>query len=252
MKNAMILARRDKVQDVPPLFLGQRWIQQTLSKYRQGDCTLARLGSKRLVFEEKQFAAALMHLYMGGFSLAKMAAMTSISVAELNFLRTQIDFMMLVDAAKTSFSKYFRDKLLLNEYPVAGYASIAAEYTFLEEIVRNQIRCPLIRRLMDQAKIISEKNIYSLPIDRCHLRDFKKLYSFFFFEQALLPNMGTDLFRPYTIIAREMVWRPLEEDYYALELFLSDGLSQHRIREELKLRLSNTGPPDPAAQRQDL
>ena len=230
----MIPAVQREFHNLPPLFLGHRWIQSTVCEYRRGECTLASLGGKKVVFPERQFAGALMHLYLGGFSLAKIAAMTPISLAELAFLRTQIDFMMLVDAAKASFANYFRDNLLLNEYSPLDYASIAAEYSTFEELVRNQIRFPLIGRLMRQAKAISEKDRHSLPMDPCHLRDFKKLFSFFSFEQAFLWNRETDLFGNYEIIARDIVWRNLEEDYHELDLLLSNGLVQHGVKEKLE------------------
>ena len=79
-----------------------------------------------------------MHLYIGTFSIAEIAGMASTTQGELAFLRTQIDFMMLVDAAKASFAEHFRERLTSNEYPPIGYASIAAEYATLEELVRNQ------------------------------------------------------------------------------------------------------------------
>jgi len=219
-----------------------------MAKYRQGDCTFGCLRTKKVIFPERQFAAALMHLYLGGFSLAKIAAMTPISPAELAFLRTQMDFMLLVDAAKVSFSKYFKGNLMLNEYPPTGYASIAAEYTFFEEVVRNQIRCPLVGRLLHEAKAISEKNRHSLAIDPCHLRDFKRLYSFFYFEQAFLSGRETDVFRRCKVIAKEIVWRRLGEDYHELDLFLSNGLLQDGVKEKVRVFLSNPGFTDLAVQ----
>ncbi|NVM23553.1 MAG: hypothetical protein HWN68_17445 [Desulfobacterales bacterium] len=51
-----------------------------------------------------------MHLYVGIFLLAEIAGIVSLSRAELAFLRTQIDFMMPVDAMKASFGRYFSEE----------------------------------------------------------------------------------------------------------------------------------------------
>jgi hypothetical protein len=168
----MIPAYKEELDDLRSFFYGYRWIQNTVLEYRQGKCKLPSLRGKRVIFPEREFTAALMHLYLGGFSLSELADMTAISLAEVTFLRTQIDFMMLVDAAKASFARHFRDSLLLNEYPPVGYASIAAEYTTFEELVKNQIRFPLIRRMINYANSILDKDRHSLPINPCDLTDF--------------------------------------------------------------------------------
>jgi len=168
--------------DIEPLFLGHRWIQNSISEYRRGKNRFRMLEGKAVVFPERHFAAAFMHLYVGTFSLAEIADVVSVKRAELSFLRTQIDFMMLVDTLKVSFTKYFREKLVLNEYSPGEYASIAAEYATFEELARNQIRLPLFRRMEALAASISDKVEFDISVDLYHLQTFKKLYSFFVFD----------------------------------------------------------------------
>jgi hypothetical protein len=230
----VVPAERETFHDLPHFFFGYRWIQNTFSRYRRGDCKLAPLGERRLVFPRKQFAAALMHLYVGNLSLAEIASMIPMSPAELALLRNQIDFMMVVDAAKSSFAKHFRQKLLLNEYPPEGYASMAAEHSLLEELVQNQIRFPLMKKLMDQARAISAKSRCRLPIDPCYMTDFKKLFSFFYFEESFLRDRETDLFVNCKRIAKEIVWARLGEDYGELDLLLSKGFPKGKVKARLK------------------
>jgi hypothetical protein len=171
--------------DLEPGFWGHKWTENTISEYRQGICKLISLRGRKVMFHERHFAAALMHLYFGTFSRAEIAEIASTTPAEVALLRTQIDFMMLVDAAKFTFAKDFRENLMLNEYPPLAYVSIAAEHVTLDELLRHQIRVPLITRLKEHAKSISERDHSGLAIDTYDLRAFKKLFSFFFLRRLL-------------------------------------------------------------------
>ena len=98
-----------------PVYLGYEWIENSISEYRRGRGRFASLHGKQVVFPEKDLAAAAMHLYVGTFTLDEIANMVSLPSAKLVFLRTQIDFMTLVDSIKASFARFFREKLILNE-----------------------------------------------------------------------------------------------------------------------------------------
>ena len=202
----MIRADVTKSGDFEPVFLGHRWIQDSILDYRRGNSRLAALKGRAVVFPERQFAAALLHLYVGTFSLAEIEGMVSATRAELGFLRTQIDFMMLVDGLKFSFARYFRDNLILNEYRPAEYASIAGEYASFEELARNQIRVPLFRRMKAFGTSISDKVEFDLAVDLYDLRSFKKLFSFFVFEEAFLPALSKPSFQHLKRVAKEIVW----------------------------------------------
>ena len=219
--------------DFEPLFLGHRWIQDSILEYRRGNNTFRILKGKAVIFPERHFAAAFMHLYVGTFSLAEIADMVSVTRAELSFLRTQIDFMTLVDTLKVSFAKYFREKLTLNEYRPGEYASIAAEYATFEELARNQIRFPLFRRMEALATSISDKVEFDISVDLYHLQTFKKLYSFFVFEESYLPALARPSFEHLERIAKKIVWKKLKADYDELDSLLCLDLPKKGVKDSL-------------------
>ncbi len=217
-----------------PVFLGHRWIQNSILEYRRGNRKLPLLRGRAVIFPERHFAAALMHLYVGTFSLAEIADMVSVTRAELSFLRTQIDFMTLVDTLKVSFTRYFRDKLILNEYRPGEYASIAAEYATFEELARNQIRLPLFRRMKALATSISDKVKFGLSVDLYDLQTFKKLFSFFVFEESFLPALSKPSFQHLKRVAKEIVWKRLRADYDELDSLLCLDLPGNGAKDALR------------------
>lgn len=234
LQGHMIRADGVKVGVSQSYFLGHRWIENTISEYRQGKCKLASLRKKRVMFPEEHFAAALMHLYIGTFSLPEIAGMASTTPAKLAFLRTQIDFMMLVDAAKVSFARHFRENLMSNDYPPVGYALIAAEYATFEELVRNQIRVPLFKSMKQYAGSISDKDRYGLPIRLYDLRSFKKLFSFLVFEESFVWRLAEPPSHEFKTVAKEIVWDKLGEDYGELDTLVSSELVKQGVKDELK------------------
>jgi hypothetical protein len=191
------------------------------------------------MFPEREFAAALMHLYVGTFSLDEIARMVSSPPAKLAFLRTQIDFMTLVDSLKASFARFFRENLMLNEYPPIDYVFIAAEYAAFEELARNQIRVPLFKRMKQLGDSISNKELHQLPIDRYDLGSFKKLFSFFVFEERFLQTLAKPSLPELKRIAKEIVWMRLEENYDELDSLLCADLRWREAKDELKARLGS-------------
>lgn len=222
-----------KSDDFEPVFLGHRWIENSISEYRKGNRKLVALKGRAVIFPERHFAAALMHLYIGTFSLEEIAGMVSATRAEFSFLRTQIDFMMLVDALKVSFTRYFRDNLILNEYRPSEYASIAAEYAAFEELARNQIRVPLFRRMKALGTSISDKVKFNLSVDLYDLQNFKKLFSFFVFEESFLPALSKPSFQDLKRVAKEIVWERLKADYDELDSLLCVDVRENRVKEAL-------------------
>ncbi len=235
----MLRAQRTKPHNTDPVFLGFTWIENAILEYRKGKRKFRSLNSRYIVFPEREFAAALMHLYVGNFSLNEIAGMVSTPPAKLAFLRTQIDFMTLVDSLKALFARFFRENLILNEYPLADYASIASEYAVFEELARNQIRVPLFRRMKQLADAISDKEHHELPIDVYDLRTFKKLFSFFVFEECFLQALTKPSFPQLKQVARKIVWFRLGEDYDALDSLLATGIVWPDVKNELKTRFQS-------------
>jgi hypothetical protein len=235
----MMRACETKSDDFEPVFLGYRWIESCISEYRKGNRKLVPLKGRNIIFPERHFAAALMHLYVGTFSLSEIASIVSATTAELAFLRTEIDFLMLVDTLKPSFARYFRENLILNEYSPVGYASIAAEYAAFEELSRNQIRVPLFRQMKQLANAISDKERHDLPIDLYDLKSFKKLFSFFVFEECFLQALAKPSLPQLKRIAKEIVWNRLKEDYDELDSLLSTEFMRSELEDELKTRFES-------------
>jgi len=142
----------------------------------------------------------------------------------------------LVDTLKIAFARYFREKLMLNEYSPAHYASIAGEYAAFEELVRNQIRIPLSERMMTLAKSISDKVDYGLPIDSYDLNIFKRLFSFFVFERSYLPHLMQASLPQFERIAKEIVWGKVGADYQCLDPMLTRNYGRVDVKDELRER----------------
>jgi len=228
-----------KSDRLEPIYLGYTWIENSIWEYRQGRRKFATLQGRQVIFPEKEFAAAAMHLYVGTFTLDEIANMASLSSAKLAFLRTQIDFMTLVDSLKASFARFFRENLMLNEYAPLDYVSIAAEYAAFEELARNQIRVPLFKRMTQLAASISRKERHRLPIDSYDLRSFKKLFSFFVFEERFLQALEKPSFPKLKRIAKEIVWVGLKANYDELDSLLSADPMRRQVKHELKTRLGS-------------
>ncbi len=213
------------------IFLGQRWIRERISEYSKGQKTIAPLQNKSIVFPEKLYLAGLMHIYTGTLSLTEIARVVGVPLKEFTFWRTQIDFMVLVDAAKVNFSNYFKGNILINEYEPDQYRSIAAEYSLFDEQVRTQIRAPLFQKMKHLANSISNYNKVKLKIDRTDLRNFKKLYSFFMFEKNFLPITYPDpMNERFNLVAKEIVWSKLGAAYSDTERLLGDNALKKNIK----------------------
>ena len=222
--------------DLQFVFLGHRWIEHCVLEYRKGNRKLSPLRGRSIIFPERHFAAALMHLYIGAFSLSEIAKIVSTTRAELISLRTDIDFMTLVDMLKASFARSFRENVVLNEYQPVGYASIAAEYAALEEQARNQIRVPLFKHMKQLANVISDKASHHLSIDLHDLKSFKRLFSFFVFEEYFLPELAKPSLPQLKRIAKDIVWNRLGEHYDDLGSVLYSELLRNGVKDELKRR----------------
>ncbi len=213
------------------IFLGQRWIQKRISEYSKEQKTIASLRDRTVTFPAELYLAGLMHIYTGSLSLAEIAKAAGVPLKEFKHWRTQIDFMILVDAAKVDFSNYFRQKLIINEYKPAEYRSIAAEYSLFDEQVRTQIRAPLFQKMKHLANSISNYNKVKLKIDRSDLRTFKKLYSFFMFEKSFLPTTYQETLRErFDRVAKEIVWSRLGVAYSDTEQLLGDNALKKNIK----------------------
>lgn len=213
------------------IFLGQKWIQERISEYCKGHMSLASLKHRPVIFPKEIYFASLLHIYIGTLSLAKIAKAAVIPLKELKSWRSQIDFMVLIDAVRTDFSNYFKENLILNEYTPARYRSIAAEYSLFDEQVRTLIRIPLFDKMKKLANSISNYHKVKLNIDRSDLRTFKKLYSFFMFEKSFLPiTYPEPMIKNLDLVAKTIVWTKLGSPYSDTEQLLADNAFKKNIK----------------------
>ena len=214
------------------VFLGQMWLQERISEYSKEHKVLAVLENRKIVFPQELYLAALLHIYTGTLSLAEIAKSAAVPLKEFQFWRTQIDFMILVDAAKVDFTSYFRENLLINEYEPDQYRSITAEYSLFDEQVRTQIRAPLFHQMKHLANSISNYHKVKLKIDRSDLRAFKKLYSFFMFEKSFLPiTYAEPMNNHLDLVAKEIVWSKLGETYSDTQQLLGDDTFKKNVKD---------------------
>ena len=232
----------ENTKDQQFFFLGQQWIKTSIIEYRQSNQTISRLLRIRVQFPEKFFAAALLHIYLGTFSLEDITDLVLVTQEELTSQRTQIDFLILVDRLKVQFTRHFREKLTSNVYTPADYGAIAAEFAAFDEMTRNQIRVPLYIEMRELAGSIARKSEFDLPIDRSIFRSFQKLFSFFVFEPNFMPVGGKPLSREFSHIAEEIVWQRLGEDFAALASQLEVEPEHYPIKPTIKRLFADLYP----------
>jgi len=153
------------------IFLYQQWLSQRLHEY----VNLSRppkLRGRKIVMSPSQYGAALMQAYFGRASLNWIAEHVGISVQLLRQWRQEPQFLLTMDWSKSIFSNAFRENLILKDYSMAQYYSIAAEISLLEESLRLTVRMPLNqhfvklgRSLMSLHQNDLELNNYDLRLD---------------------------------------------------------------------------------------
>ncbi|MFH1077624.1 MAG: hypothetical protein V1753_12495 [Pseudomonadota bacterium] len=196
------------------LFLGQRWIEDRLLDYEKGIMATQCLKERPVVFPRSLYLSALLHIYLGKLTLSDIAKAADISIKELRSFKNQVDFLILVDAAKADFAAFFSKKLLNEEYTLAQYRSIAAEFSFLESKIKSRIAVPLLEKMKHLANSILNYHKVRLKLEKADLRSFQRLYSFFLFEKKMLvmscPEPASNRLDS---IARNIVWSNLGEMY---------------------------------------
>ena len=163
----------------------------------------------------RQYAAALMQVYLGKASLAWIAEQTAIPLEELRRWRHEPEFLLVMDWSKSFFADAFREHLLLNDYPLAQYNDIAAEFSLLDESVRVMARVPLYDRFKATGGRLISKHQNGLPLPDFDLRLFRRLLLFFLALEHHWPGAAarrlSDEFLP---LARDVVWPLLRQEFW--------------------------------------
>ncbi|WP_456433430.1 hypothetical protein [Thermosulfuriphilus sp.] len=193
-------------------FLAAQWVAEALERYRNRP-PKATIKGKRIVFSERHYLAALLHIYVGGgLSISHVANLAGLSIEELRFQRTQIDFLTLADYLKTKFSEWYREMLQLEDFSLEAYAAIAWEFNLLEEMVRSQIKIPLLHRLKILAYDIDDYLKGGKAPDEYDRRVFRRLFTFFRLIEAIRPTLTSRLLeRDMVPLARKSLGQELGE-----------------------------------------
>ena len=164
----------------------------------------------------------MLHIYVGGgLSLSQVANLARLPVEEVRFQRTQIDFLTLADYLKTKFSEWYREMLQLEDFSLDSYAAIAWEFNLLEEMVRSQVKIPLLHRLKILAYDIDDYLQGGREPDDYDRRVFRRLFTFFQLIEAIRPTLTRRL------LERDMI--PLAQRSLGAEI---EPILSWRLEEE--------------------
>ncbi len=181
--------------------------------------------------------AALMHIYVGTFTLKEVSEIAGLSLKDLEELRTKASFMRLVDNFKKEYSYEFREALLINDYSIEEYETLAADYSMLDEMLQIQIKVPLFTQLRDLSQSLNSKEAYGLKIETYDLRVFTRLFTFFMFVEKYGQTLTTRILSDIKQVAEKVLSVKMDDE---VNKTLSDPVSMRSRRlKELKARLEN-------------
>ncbi|MEW6163179.1 MAG: hypothetical protein AB1606_07700, partial [Nitrospirota bacterium] len=136
-------------------FLSEKWLRKKITE----------LGRERSSYQ----LAALMHIYTGTLTLEEISKRAGLSLDILRSLRTKAPFMRLVDTFKKECSYDFREDLLINNYLLEQYKSLAADFTMLDEMLQMQIKVPLFTQLRKLSQSLKSRKTYGLKLETSEL-----------------------------------------------------------------------------------
>ncbi len=181
--------------------------------------------------------AALMHIYVGTFTLKEVSEIAGLSLKDLEELRTKASFMRLVDNFKKEYSYEFREALLINDYSIEEYETLAADYSMLDEMLQIQIKVPLFTQLRDLSQSLNSKEAYGLKIETYDLRVFTRPLHFFMFVEKYGQTLTTRILSDIKQVAEKVLSVKMDDE---VNKTLSDPVSMRSRRlKELKARLEN-------------
>ena len=224
------------------IFLYQQWLHQRLHEYVSSPRP-PQLRGRKVALSPTQYGAALLQGYFGQASLSWISKQTKIPIKRLREWRQEPQFLLVMDWSKSIFSKSFRENLVLNDYTLAQYHSIAAEISLLEESLRVAARVPLYQRFKKLGRSLISRRQNNLNLSNYDLRLFRRLFLFFLALEYHWPSSAEKRIREDFIpLARDVIWPLLDDKLWvgpALEsLQQTSPLSQ--IRLVLESELSNT------------
>jgi hypothetical protein len=181
--------------------------------------------------------------YFGQASLSWISKQTKIPIKRLREWRQEPRFLLVMDWSKAIFSKAFRENLVLNDYTLDQYHSIAAEISLLEESLRVAARVPLYQRFKKLGRSLTSRHQNNLNLSSYNLRLFRRLFLFFLALEYHWPSPAQKrISEDFLPLARDVIWPLLDEKLWvgpALESLQQTSPLSH-IRLLLESELSNT------------
>ena len=225
-----------------PTFLYQQWLAQRLHEYVHAPRP-QKLRDRKIVMPPSQYGAALMQAYFGRASLTWIAEHVGISVQLLRQWRKEPPFLLLMDWSKSLFSEAFQENLILNDYSMAQYYSMATEICLLEESLRLIVRMPLNRRFVKLGQSLMSGHQNDLDLNNYDLRLFRRLFLFFLALEVHWPGESCRCINEDVVtLAKHVVWPLLNQKQWIGQEF--DSIQQvtpmSQILLELDRRLSDT------------
>ncbi|OEU61251.1 MAG: hypothetical protein BA867_00905 [Desulfobacterales bacterium S5133MH16] len=224
------------------IFLYQQWLRQRLHEYVHVSRP-PKLRGRKIVMSPSQYGAALMQAYFGRASLTWIAEHVGIPVQLLRQWRQEPQFLLTMDWSKSVFSKDFQEKLMLNDYSMAQYYSMAAEISLLEESFRLTVRMPLNQRFVKIGRFLMSRHQNDLDLNNYDLRLFRRLFLFFLALDNHWPGSACHcVSEDFLTLARDVVWPLLnQKQWVGQELkSIQQAAPISRILIELDSKLKET------------
>ncbi|MEW6418691.1 MAG: hypothetical protein AB1480_11290 [Nitrospirota bacterium] len=182
--------------------------------------------------------AALLHIYLGALTLHEIAVYAGLTIETLQGLRMNARFMKMVDTCKKEYSRDLREDLLVNNYQLDDYDSLASDVSLLDEILKMQIKVPLFTELRNLSQSIKSRTTHNLKVDLSEFMLFRRLFSFLILVEKYATTLTAQSLLEMKAIAEEIVWPGLHLDKNEIDQILNRPISTIEGRlEELRARL---------------
>jgi len=190
-------------------FLYLTWLQETWQAYTQAAAP-PTLRGRRLGLTPRQYGAALLMAYVGGFSLKELSALIGEDLTSLEAWRESPDFLLVMDWSKSRFAHYFQETLILEDFSWPAYQEIAGEFASLEESLRIRVRTNLYPQLRQLGERLLSQDRHGLSLDTASFPRFRRLFLFFWALEAFWPSPARPRLRDQLLpLARGLVWPAL-------------------------------------------
>lgn len=224
------------------IFLYHQWLHQQLHEYAHGSQP-PKLRGRKIVMPIHQYGAALTQAYLGGNSLIWIAKQIGIPIKRMRQWRQDLQFLLVMDWSKSIFSDMFKEKLILNDYSVTQYHTIAAEVSLLEKSLRLSVRSPLYRRFAQLGQRLISQHQNDIDFNTYDIRLFRRLFLFFLSLEYHWPSKAQRQIRKnFFPLAKDLVWPILKQEQWVEPFFksLQETAPLSQIRLDLGSQLYET------------